>query len=171
MHVGISFVGILDTDIDINLFGPVHVNVSWRQHSSVIHKARTHDHAETCNDPNRMTLLHTGGNQFESPQGFQLHCLRFVLPLLFSSPRVTQCCHVMAKKGSFRIHYRSKYLMHFPSQSCNYNFFSCVDISKESTKSLLVTVNNFFGQNYIRRQNRNRFSSYHSENTVCFYDV
>jgi hypothetical protein len=150
MHGGIPFVGSLGAEIDRNLFGPAHVNVSWRQHSSVIHKARTHDHAETCNDPDSMTLLHSGGNQFESPQGFQLPCLRFVLPLLFSSPRVTQCCHVMDKKGSFRIHYHSKYLTNFPSQSCNRSFFSCNTIFKESAKSLHVTVNNFFGQNYIR---------------------
>ena len=66
MHGGIPFVGSLGTEIDRNLFGPAHVNVSWRQHSSVIHKARTHDHAETCNDPDRTTLFHSGGNQFES---------------------------------------------------------------------------------------------------------
>jgi hypothetical protein len=77
MHGGIQFVGSLATEIDRNLFGPAHVNVSWRQQSSVIHKARTDDHAETYNDPNCMTLLHSGGNQFESLQGFQLPCLGF----------------------------------------------------------------------------------------------
>ena len=81
MHGGIPFVGSLGTEIDRNLFGPAHVNVSWRQLSSVIHKAHTNDHAETCNDPDRMALLHSGGNHFESPQGFQLPCLRFVVPL------------------------------------------------------------------------------------------
>jgi hypothetical protein len=168
---GIPFVGSLDTKIDRNLFGSAHVNVSWRQHSYVIHKACTHDHAETCNDPDRLTLLHSGDNHFESPQGFQLHCLGFVVPLLISSPRVTQCWHLITKKGSFRIHCRWKCLMNLPSQSCNYNFLSCRNTFKDSTKSLHVTVNYFFGLNYISWQKRKRFSSYRAENTVCFYDV
>lgn len=66
MRGGIPFVGSLDTEINRNLFGPAHVNVSWRQHPSVIHKARTNDHAETCNGPDPITLLHLGGNEFES---------------------------------------------------------------------------------------------------------
>lgn len=46
MRDRIPFVGSLSMEIDRNLFGATHVNVSWWQQSSVIRKAPTHDSAQ-----------------------------------------------------------------------------------------------------------------------------
>jgi hypothetical protein len=84
MHGGIPFVGSLGTEIDRNLFG---VGTRERLLATALicysQGLYTRPCRHTCKDPDRMTLLHSEGNQFGSLQVFQVPCLRCVYPYAF----------------------------------------------------------------------------------------